>query len=128
MKDRLRKIRNTVIVDGHIATQAEFAAMVGKTRDAISNLELGRTVPDASLKMLICEKFGVRMEYIETGKEPMFYPEADDCSDIDMLIADPSSPTAKLVRSILISRAELKPAYRQIVDDYIASVIKKLSE
>lgn len=63
MKERIRQIRKELG-----KTQPEFAADTGKTRDSISNMELGRVTPDETFIMLLHEKYGYNPEWIHTGK------------------------------------------------------------
>lgn len=75
MKDRIREIRKEIGV-----TQPEFAELTGKTRDSISNIELGRVRPDDTFIMLLHEKYGYSLDWIRTGegekKVPTPYWEA----------------------------------------------------
>lgn len=69
MKDRIKEIRKEAGLN-----QTEFGEIIGATRAMIAVYETGRVVPDASKRMLICEKFGVRLEWLEKGELPK-YPE-----------------------------------------------------
>lgn len=63
MNERLKKIRKDAKM-----TQAEFGKCVGASYAAISKYELGTVVPDKSMQMLICSKFNVREQWLETGE------------------------------------------------------------
>lgn len=65
MKDRLKKIRTELGM-----TQEEFAKDTKKSRDQISNYEVGRVVPDGTFIQLLAVKYGYSEEWILTGKEP----------------------------------------------------------
>lgn len=62
MKDRIKKIR----VDAKM-TQEEFGAAIGATRGMVTTYEKG-TVPTLSTRMLICSKFNVDENWLETGE------------------------------------------------------------
>ena len=62
MKDRIKKIRKDAGL-----TQAEFGDMIGATRPMVTSYELGKVIPDASKRMLICEKFNVNLDWLERG-------------------------------------------------------------
>lgn len=62
MKDRIIKIRKDAGLN-----QTEFGAVIGATRSMIASYEGGKVIPDASMRMLICEKFKVNPEWLEHG-------------------------------------------------------------
>ena len=53
-------------------TQTEFAEKIGSTRDAVSNIELGRVAPTPMVKKLVCREFGINEYWLETGDGEMF--------------------------------------------------------
>ena len=63
MKDRIRKIRKDLNM-----TQTEFGDSIGVTFAALSKYELGKVIPDKSVRMLICEKYNVSVNWLETGE------------------------------------------------------------
>ena len=63
MKDRIKRIRK----DANL-TQVTFAEAIGATRAMVSEYEIGRVIPDKSMKMLICSKFNVSERWLETGE------------------------------------------------------------
>lgn len=62
MKDRIKRIRKDAGLN-----QTEFGNIIGVSRDAVATYESGRVVPDAAKRMLICEKFNVNPEWLESG-------------------------------------------------------------
>ena len=62
MKDRIRKIRKDMNMN-----QTEFGNAIGVTFAALSKYELGKVVPDKSIRLLICQKFNVSEKWLETG-------------------------------------------------------------
>lgn len=63
MHDRLKEIRKS-----HNMTQDAFASEIGATRGMVAKYETGLVVPDKSIRLLICEKFNVNPEWLETGE------------------------------------------------------------
>lgn len=63
MNERLKEIRKRSGL-----TQEAFAAEIGATRGMIAKYEVGLVVPDATIRMLICQKFNVNPTWLETGE------------------------------------------------------------
>lgn len=63
MKDRIRQIRR----DSGM-TQDAFGSEVGATRAMIGFYETGKVVPDKPIRLLICQRFNVNPEWLETGE------------------------------------------------------------
>ena len=63
MKDRIRQIRRDASM-----TQDVFGAEVGATRAMIGFYETGKVVPDKPIRMLICQRFNVNPDWLETGE------------------------------------------------------------
>lgn len=63
---RIRKLRKAY----HLK-QSDFGEMLGVNRSYISRLESGKEIPSKTLKMLICEKMDINMEWLETGNGEM---------------------------------------------------------
>lgn len=63
MHERLKEIRKS-----HNLTQDAFATEIGATRGMVAKYETGLVVPDKPIRMLICEKFNVNPEWLETGE------------------------------------------------------------
>lgn len=62
MNERIKKIRKDAGLN-----QTEFGAEIGATVAMVTSYERGKVVPDASKRMLICEKFNVNPEWLEHG-------------------------------------------------------------
>lgn len=65
MNTRIAKIRKDLGLK-----QSEFGDATGKSRDTVSNYELGRVIPDDSYLQLLAIKYGYRLEWIRTGELP----------------------------------------------------------
>ena len=62
MNERIKKVRKDAGLN-----QTEFGEVIGATRAMITSYELGKVIPDAAKRMLICEKFNVNAEWLENG-------------------------------------------------------------
>jgi DNA-binding XRE family transcriptional regulator len=63
MKDRIRRIRGDLNMN-----QTEFGSELGASRAMIASYEVGKVVPDKSIRLLICQKFNVNESWLETGE------------------------------------------------------------
>lgn len=63
MNDRIRQIRKDMNLN-----QTEFGNEIGASRAMVTSYELGKVVPDKSMRLLICQKFNVSETWLETGK------------------------------------------------------------
>lgn len=63
MKDRIRLVRSQQSM-----TQTEFGNQLGASRAMITAYELGKVVPDKTMRMLICQRFNVNPTWLETGE------------------------------------------------------------
>lgn len=70
MKDRIKEIRKRFKL-----TQSELGKALGVSLTAISGWENGYNGVPESIKILICLKFHVRREWLESGDGEMFEPE-----------------------------------------------------
>lgn len=60
--ERIRKLRKAQ----HLR-QSDFGEMIGVSASYVSGLESGREIPTKKVKMLICEKMNINMEWLEAG-------------------------------------------------------------
>ena len=66
MKDRIKLIRKSENL-----TQEEFGREIGATRGMVTTYEKG-TVPPNATRILICNRFNINPEWLETGEGEMF--------------------------------------------------------
>lgn len=112
MRTRIKELRKSLKLN-----QTEFGEKIGATTDMISNYETGRVVPDLSKRMLICEKFGVRREWLEDGKLPKY---------AEQVPGKPESLVPALME-VLHDQPALLSALTKIVDRMDASDWKALN-
>jgi transcriptional regulator with XRE-family HTH domain len=63
MKDRIKQIRKNLKMN-----QTEFGAEIGATQKMITTYETGTVIPDKTTRLLICSKFNVNENWLETGE------------------------------------------------------------
>lgn len=73
MQNRLKQIRKKLGCN-----QNEFAEKLGISVSNISSYEAGRRNPSDAVINLICEKFSINKEWIETGKGEMFIQKTEN--------------------------------------------------
>ena len=73
MQNRLKQIRKKLGCN-----QNEFAEKLGISVSNISSYEAGRRNPSDAVINLICEKFSINKEWLETGKGEMFIQKTEN--------------------------------------------------
>lgn len=100
MKDRIKTIRKTAGL-----SQTKFGESLGITLSAVQKWEMGLNVPDSSSVKLICERYGVREEWLRDGVEPMFGDRSREealGAEVARLMSDaPDSFKAALISTLL---------------------------
>lgn len=69
-----------------------FGERIGVSMDVINNLELDRIRITDDRLLLISKTYGVRYEWLKTGKLPMYPPETDDLLERVTRILEGESP------------------------------------
>ena len=86
-------------------TQQEFADRLKITRGAVSNWDLGHSVPSDAAVSLICREFNVREAWLRDGEGDMLEvkPRAEELGElVRKLLADrPESFRSRLITSLL---------------------------
>ena len=117
MRERIKAIRTHERVN---LTQAEFSVALGLAPTSAASWEkkANPQIPTESMRLLICQKFGVNREWLETGKEPMFQPKPTSALPAELA----QSP---MVRAILETYLDLDPQGRAIFDKFFADVVAR---
>lgn len=63
MKTRLKEIRQNVGL-----SQTEFAEKLAISRSALAKIESGENNPSEQTIVLVCERFGINRQWLETGE------------------------------------------------------------
>ena len=87
------------------ASQQQFADKLSITRQYVALLESDKREPSPLLIDSLCQKFGVRREWLELGHEPMY--SADLASEPESLVPD--------LVDILSTHPAVLDAFRRIV-------------
>lgn len=112
---RVRKMRDTLGF-----SQEEFGLRIGMTRSAISKIEKGWSVVTDKNKLLICQRFGINRDWLETGEGDMLQPELEPETIISMLdIADP------LDVEIVLAYLRLDEKYRAAFRELLKGVVEQ---
>lgn len=113
LKERIRKLRKTLDL-----TQKGFADRLGITRGTITNYEIGRNEPVASVISLICKEFNVNPKWLRTGEGEMFMPEPK--SELEALTKryDLSAADEFFVERFV----KLKPDERKVITDFFTNL------
>lgn len=115
MKDRIKKIRKDAGLN-----QTEFGFEIGASRPMIASYEGGAVIPDASKRMLICEKFNVNPEWLEHGGDLDPY-KAGLLPRLAMVLK--SSPAIEAALTQLVDRMTLEDW--KILNAVVEKAIKK---
>lgn len=130
MRDRIKAIRTHKDIN---MTQAEFSVSLGLAPTSAASWEkkANPQIPTESMRILICEKFGINREWLETGEGDMFQPQPqDDQALVDQLVrAYHGSP---ILRAMLTTYLQLDEPRRRMVEEilegFAAAVAKSRAE
>ena len=104
--ERIKLLRKTLRL-----TQAQFAEPLHMTQNSISSIEHGlRTVNDRLLDN-ISHKYGVPIEWLKSGQEPMFQDIIEGGIDTDV---------QELTRQYLL----LTPEQRKVIRDMVNALLQ----
>lgn len=78
MNQRIKEIRKAL----HL-TQMEFGERIGLKQNTIATIEMGKRGVTQQLALSICREFGVNLDYLLHGDEPMFAPK--DVTTLDKI-------------------------------------------
>ena len=116
MRERIKAIRTHKDID---LTQAEFSVALGLAPTSAASWEkkVNPQTPTESMRMLICQKFGINREWLETGAggpDNMFVKPSSDSQAIAARVAKEygSDP---LLRAIMTTYLQLDDAKRALL-------------
>ena len=95
--ERIKLVRKEAT---HKMTQEDFARSLGLTRDQLVTYELDRVKPQRSILMLISQQYSIRLEWLETGEEPMRLPPNEDDEIVDEVLAGSNEFVKAVIRGI----------------------------
>lgn len=117
MRERIKAVRTHKDIN---LTQAEFSVALGLAPTSAASWEkkVNPQTPTESMRMLICQKFGVNRHWLETGEGDMFLPKPESSLPAE-LTEDP------LLRAILEAYLDLDPQGRQTFQRFFADVVAR---
>lgn len=95
--ERIKLVRKEAT---HKMTQEDFARSLGLTRDQLVTYELDKVKPQRSVLMLISQQYSIRLEWLETGEEPMRLPPNEDDEIVDEVLAGSNEFVKAVIRGI----------------------------
>lgn len=106
------------ILDENNLTTRAFADAIGVTSSSVSKLTSGVNKPSERTIRLICDKFNLNREWLETGEGEKF-KKADDAliAKIGVLMANGSETKKELVRLILDMPDDLLDAFYNYMEE-----------
>lgn len=116
---RIRKVRESQIINNKKMTQELFGKKLGVTRSVIANIEYNRVEPTEAIIKLICATFNVSYLWLKTGQGEMFEPLDQNTTALFDRIMAGENETAK---AIFRAFAELDDEEWKVVE----KIIKKI--
>lgn len=109
-----------IVIDDSGLTRVKFAKAINVGPSAITMICNGTNTPSEQTKELICTKFRIRREWLETGEGPMKYPEpSEDASDINQLLDGEPDEVVQIVRAFLKTAKKLNPERREQLNAFM---------
>lgn len=107
MKDRIKQLR---LSQG--LTQAEFASALGVSRNTVAIWEtVDERAPSAITLNLMCDKYGVNLQWLKTGEGKMYQPveQSEEIARFMSSLIKPSEDAEKQekIRSFISSVSQL---------------------
>lgn len=126
--ERVKYLRKTVLK----MTQENFGNALGVNRDMIVNIENNRLKnpgQKGAVYKLICEKFNVSEEWLQTGDGEMFNPVEDETAALlSDVLGDPDHPLYQIILSILKTYGELDENGKQTIKQFSSNLIQNIKK
>lgn len=116
MKERIRNVRKALGL-----TQTEFAEKLGIKQNTMANIETGRRNASKQLLFSICREFGVNLDYLLHGDEPMFAPK--DVTTLDK-IEQYLTGDNPFVRAVFMELANLSDKEWDVMYKFMRKVVE----
>lgn len=121
---RIKKIRRDAKL-----TQEQFGARIGITGASCSTIESGKSNPSSQTVKSICREFGIREEWLRTGKNPMYaLPENEVATYVDQLLHDAENPLYDIIRAIMKTYSELDGNSQAVIRNTIEQFQENLKK
>lgn len=116
MNERIRNIRKALGL-----TQTEFAEKLGIKQNSLANIEIGRRNASNPLVLCICREFGVNLDYLLHGEEPMFAPrDVTALEKIDQYLTGDNP----FVRAVFVELANLSEKEWEVLYKFMRKVVE----
>lgn len=119
MQERFKRIR----ADSGLS-MAKFGASIGISSAAVNHIEHGTNTPAERTKMALCNVYGVRREWLETGIEPVYSANIHTAKAIEWATATLAGDDT-FKRRFLEVLARLDPAEWDLIEKLIAELSEK---
>lgn len=114
--NRIKSVRKCLSL-----TQEEFATRIGISSGALSRLESAQNNPSERTIKLICREFGVNLDYLLHGKEPMFAPK--DVTALDK-IEQHLTGDNPFVKAVFMELASLSDQEWEVMYKFMKKVVE----
>lgn len=114
--NRIKSVRECLAL-----TQEEFATRIGISRGALSRLESAQNNPAERTIKLICREFGVNLDYLLHGEEPMFAPK--DVTALDK-IEQHLTGDNPFVKAVFMELASLSDQEWEVMYKFMKKVVE----
>jgi transcriptional regulator with XRE-family HTH domain len=114
INERIKEIRKA---QNPKLNQLEFGNKMGISRDAISNIELGRVVPPESTIKLICATFGVSYAWLKDGIGMMILPPDTDEELVDKVMAGDNEYAKNIMKTFAKLNDDEWRLLKKIIDN-----------
>lgn len=121
--DRIKKI----IQDEGIS-RSQFGRDIDVSPTSVAKLCSGENNPSRRTVTLICERYRIRREWLESGEEPMRMPppDNDDIQDVMNEILDmEENPFYDVIRAMVAAYSKLDKKTQAAVRDYAAAILSE---
>lgn len=119
MNIRLKKLRKSLNM-----TQKEFGEKIGLTNASISDIEKGKTILTERNLNLICEKYNVNKEWLETGSGEMFRPVLP-VDEFSQLLSEIEESDDEFIKNALWTYWQLDDKSKKVIRDFTYELAKK---
>lgn len=123
MKERVKAVRQ----DANM-TQAEFAEALNMTVNAVSQMERDVIKPSIRTRELICDRFNINREWLETGEGEMKKPPLDEVAFVlnNVLDEGKNNPLYNFVLTWIKAYQDLGPIDRKAVDNWMDATLRSM--
>ena len=123
--DRVKAIRKGVGL-----TQDEFGAKLGIQKSAVSKIERGENAVTDQVRLMICQSFDIREEWLRTGEGDQFAPKQAS-EELERFFSEVTFETPGFRRAFLTMLSRLSPQEWKLLEkkaEELAEEMKKTGQ